>query len=295
MNSRGASADGEIENRYCTSSGQILSYLDVGPRDGFGVIYLHGIPSAAAEWELWGSADLLNRAGIRLLAIDRPGVGASDYDPHRTVLSTADTLAEFAKYRGLSRFGVLGYSGGAGYALALAARSPACSGVAIMAGMTPWNPARTAGIRPDSLKFLGMARQWWAPFGPAYRATTMVWRRAPERFVENALAAFGPADQEVFARPEVHQAMMRALGTPRGQRLDVALAIDDWQFDLSRIRVPVRLWQGEADRNVSVGMAHWLAGELPHAEVQFLPGEGHISLPVKYAGAVLADLRAVAG
>lgn len=186
----------------------------------------------------------------------------------------------------------LGYSGGAGYALALA--SPACAGVAIMAGLTPLRPELTEGLNPDSIRFLGLARHWWTPFGLAYRVTTAVWRHAPERFVESALASFGPSDREVFARPEVHGAVMSATGTPRGQRRDVALAISDWGLDLARIAVPVHLWQGDA-RNASLAMAEVLTTALPKSSLRVLPGEGHLSLPIHHAGRVLAAIREAVG
>ncbi len=274
-----------------TGDGRTLAYLDAGPGDGLPVIYLHGIPSAAAEWRMWASPELLAEWGVRLLAVDRPGVGGSAFDPHRTVASTGDDLSGLAELLGLDRFVALGYSGGAGYALALALSSPACAGVALMAGMAPFAPGLTDGLNPQSIRFLGMARQTWSPFGLAYLGTTALWHRAPERFVENALASFGPADREVFADPVVHNAMMSTSGSPRGQRRDVALAISPWGLDLARIGVPVHIWQGDADRNVSLAMAESLADALPTARLQVLPGEGHISLPVRHAAQVLAELR----
>lgn len=54
--------------------------------------------------------------------------------------------------------------------------------------------------------------------------------------------------------------------------------------------MPVRIWQGLADNIVPAAMARRLAGALPHSEAHWLPGEGHLSLIVRYLGAVLEDL-----
>jgi len=65
-----------------------------GHPDGPPVLYFHGHPGARREAALL--ADPAHQLGIRLIGIDRPGLGLSTYQPHRRLLNwpaDVDTLA----------------------------------------------------------------------------------------------------------------------------------------------------------------------------------------------------------
>jgi alpha-beta hydrolase superfamily lysophospholipase len=49
------------------------------------------------------------------------------------------------------------------------------------------------------------------------------------------------------------------------------------QTPAADVDVPVRLWHGTDDRNVSPSAAKFLAARLPDAEATTLPGEDHLS------------------
>ena len=70
------------------------------------------------------------------------------------------------------------------------------------------------------------------------------------------------------------------------------LAITDWGFRLEDIRMPVRLWHGELDRNIPLEMARYTAKALPGSELKVFPGEGHLSLFKKNAGNIIRALVA---
>lgn len=285
------SPSGGALTSFRLSDDRTLAFEDVGGRSGFPVFYLHGIPSSGSEWRLWGTEALLKRTGVRLLAVDRPGVGGSSYDPGRTVASTGADLAELATGLDLDRFAVIGYSGGAAYGMALAL-DPRCVAAAVVAGVLPPGPGLTDGLDRQSLRYLELARSRFGVFGLAYRGTVLMWRHAPQRFVDNALASFGAADRAEFSRPEVHRAIMATRGSPRGQRLDVALAISPWGLALHQITAPVQIWQGTQDHNASPAMARALAASIPGSQLTVIDGEGHISLPVRHAERILLDLQA---
>ena len=68
----------------------------------------------------------------------------------------------------------------------------------------------------------------------------------------------------------------------------------DWGFDLSRIRVPVTIWQGEQDRMVPFAHGRWLAERVAGAVARLEPGEGHLSLAVASYGEILDGLLVTA-
>ena len=73
--------------------GRSLSFTAIGPPGGRPVIYCHGAIGTPIE----ATVDLeriVNRAGVRFIAPSRPGVGASDPQPGRTILDFACDVGE---------------------------------------------------------------------------------------------------------------------------------------------------------------------------------------------------------
>src|SRR3954470_22512634 len=112
-----------------------------------GVAY-HGDPAGAAVFVCHGTPasrlghDFTDEAArprkLRMICLDRPGMGLSDPKPDRTIAGFADDVAAVADQLGHERFAVLGYSGGGPYALACGARLPErVTTVALMAGVGP--------------------------------------------------------------------------------------------------------------------------------------------------------------
>ena len=48
-----------------------------------------------------------------------------------------------------------------------------------------------------------------------------------------------------------------------------------WGFPIAGVQTPVRLWHGELDTTVPVGMGRYLANTLPNADATFYPTEAH--------------------
>jgi pimeloyl-ACP methyl ester carboxylesterase len=273
-------------------NGRKLAYLDVGPRNGTPLFYFHGVPSASAEWRVWGNEDLLNKVGVRLIAVDRPGVGASSFQPKRKLIDWPAEVTVLADSLGFERFSVLGYSGGGPYAAVCAALLPKRLGAAgMVSSLVSFDHTELlAGINPGNVQFLKLSIQKPLLYQFIYWQISLLAKFAPQKYLERALSTFGEADREVFTRPEVHQALFSATGSPRGQQWDARLILSPWDFRLEDIHMPVYLWQGDQDHNASPAMGRYLEQALPNSRMTFLPGEGHISLIVKYAETILKTL-----
>ena len=66
-----------------------------------------------------------------------------------------------------------------------------------------------------------------------------------------------------------------------------------WGLDLTRIEIPVGVWQRAKDRMAPYAHGQWLAAAIPHARARLFDVEGHISLVTRMDD-VLADLREMA-
>ncbi len=47
------------------------------------------------------------------------------------------------------------------------------------------------------------------------------------------------------------------------------------------------VWQGEEDKTVPVPHAKWYKAHIPGAKLRLMPGEGHVTLLVRHARAIL--------
>ena len=101
--------------------GRQLTYTEHGPKGGVPLIYNHGFTSSRREYE--ALAPLVEAAGlgVRVIAVDRPGIGGSTFDPDRTIGGWAEDVAFLVDHLGIGRFSVMGVSGGGPYALSVAA------------------------------------------------------------------------------------------------------------------------------------------------------------------------------
>ena len=99
--------------------GRTLAYVEVGDPEGPLVIHNHGGPSSRLEARLLARPASKNR--LRLVCVDRPGIGRSSPQRTRTYAGWADDLTTIAEALGHDAFGVTGWSEGGPWALAAAA------------------------------------------------------------------------------------------------------------------------------------------------------------------------------
>ena len=277
--------------------GRRLAYREFGPPSGRPLLYFHGTPASKHNWYLGHDAEALERLGVRVFAIDRPGIGGSDPQPGRTLRSWADDVRAFADARELPTFSVLGYSCGAPYAWACAVRLPErVASVAIVSGMVDLTHPDLAALPPrPNLQILGLAaRRPWAS-RLVYRMMATTAKLLPGPMVRQASAPMPPADRDTIRDPDVARAFLAMLAEtfvqgPAGAQVDSALVASAWGLDPADVRVPVRMWHGDADENVPVEMARHLAERVPGVELTVVAGEGHLSLVHRSLGHVLAHL-----
>src|SRR6185503_21040127 len=90
-----------------TRDGRTLAYLEVGDPHGRLVIHNHGGPSSRLEARFFASAASKHR--LRLVCVDRPGIGRSSPQTSRTYAGSADDMTTIADALGHRDFGVTGW------------------------------------------------------------------------------------------------------------------------------------------------------------------------------------------
>lgn len=278
------------------SDGRSLAFAQYGDPAGFPVLYCHGFPGSRLEAELSAPAAAL--LGVRIFAPDRPGFGLSDPQPRRTLADWPRDAAELADALELRRFAVLGVSGGAPYALACASLLPRrVAAVSVVCGLGPVErTGDAAGMLPLHRLLFFLFRRL-PPFGRIlYLSLARRMRRNPGEIFRLLTGKAPPPDRATLTRPEVRRIFVRSYeeafrrGYAGGAR-ELLLYSRPWDFSLADVAAPVSVWHGEEDATVPAAMGRRLARALPQARTVFLPREGHFSLPVGHAEAILRDLR----
>jgi pimeloyl-ACP methyl ester carboxylesterase len=279
-----------------------LGFDEYVPTDGRPLFYFHGTPSSRKDWLALGNAGLPEKLGVRVIVADRPGIGLSDFLPGRRIGDWPADVAALADALEIERFSVFGYSGGGPYVLVCAQKIPQrLVSVEIAAGEGPADqPGIYEGINPQALQFMTLARE--KPW-----QSRMMWGMicTLTRYTPRLLASKGgfftglpEADKAVaLKQPELGQVLYAAMlesvrHGARGPQWDAALAVSSWDFPIDAISIPVHIWQGECDRNVSPAASRYLARTIPGCQATFFPGEGHISLVVNYLEQILRVLSA---
>ncbi len=275
--------------------GRLLGYAVYGDPEGWPIFYFHGFPGSRLEAQL---ADrVAARMGIRLIALDRPGFGLSDFKPRRTIFEWPDDVVKIADALGINRFATIGVSGGGPYAAACALKIPQrLTAVAIVCGLGPLDTPNGTDrmVRTNHLIFfLGRRLPWLAKIS-LWRIAYQV-RRNPEGTLRRMIVALPDPDKAVLARPEVKTAMKDNVveafrGGSRGAACELLLYTRPWGFLLEDIATRVNLWHGEQDVSVPPTMGQYQARTIPNCRAIFYPGEGHFSLVINHMEEVLSGL-----
>lgn len=279
-----------------TRDGRALAVAEYGDPGGRPVMFFQGTPSS----RLWRHPDesIAARAGARMIRIDRPGFGLSDFHAGRTLLHWPSDVARVADALGVGRFAVIGVSGGGPYAAACAFALPErVTAVAIAGGAGPIEGPGAAGdatARMTAIRKLGLLGARHAPWAVRVALELIGPRRDAARFFERFTAGFPARDRALLADRALREVLIASYAEAvrrgsRGFAHEIGLFARPWGFDPAAIRVPVFLWHGEDDTSTPIAMARALAAVIPGCATRFLPGEGHFVVIDHYAD-ILADV-----
>jgi pimeloyl-ACP methyl ester carboxylesterase len=274
----------KTDNLIDLPDGRKLAYAEYGEPDGHPVMHFHGSMSSRLEPLFFGD-DLLNQYGLRFIALDRPGMGQSDFQPNRGLTDWTKDVVFLADRLNIEQFSVLAISGGAGYAAVCAAKIPErLHSVVIVSG--GWQVDDEAVKNTQfPLNFLLIVASK-APFLlPAMlNISNLSFQGSPEKVLArmkksmpapdyNALTQSGNIN--FFLQPTI-EGLRR--GT-KGAAWDFQLSAHDWDFGLEEIQIPLVLFHGEQDKSVPVeNVRRKISSSLPTARLVTYQDEGHVSI-----------------
>jgi pimeloyl-ACP methyl ester carboxylesterase len=265
------------------ADGRKLTYLDVGDPDGPLVIHSHGGPSSRLEARLLADAARKNR--LRLVCVDRPGMGQSSPQKARTYSGWADDLITIADALGYQEFGVTGWSEGGPWALAAAAY------------IDPARLRHVSSIAPGSYGAFGdnsaaeylskidalggsLALRFKPGFRLMYATLGVTAKHFPRSFVKQVRNGVNDYDKRILLTPGIGTAFGDSCAEcfahgSEGLVRDAELLYRSWAFDVSEIDRPVHLWQGLDDLLVPDPINKAVADAMPGSVWHPVEGAGH--------------------
>jgi pimeloyl-ACP methyl ester carboxylesterase len=264
--------------------GRTLAVDDVGDPAGTPVVYLHGTPDSRLARHPDDS--LAASAGVRLLAVDRPGAGESTFDPNADATSLGEDLAVLLDALGISRTALLGWSSGGLAALSAASVLGHRAGaLTIVSSLPPAeayaDPAVVAALGPGRRSLVQMAADASPEVVAAEVAPFVVpLPLTPDLALEHVLDGADEVGRaELSAVPGAAEALAEGLqaGVAQGlgwveQDLSQQLTAG---VDLTRVGPLVRVVHGELDDTSPPAVGEWLVEHLPRSILDVVPEAGH--------------------
>jgi len=272
-----------LEGTVAVRGDRRLSFAEYGPRRGPAIIWMHGTPGARRQIPL-EVREYADRQGVRIIGLDRPGIGSSTPHLYPDVLDWTRDLELVLETLALDTVRVIGLSGGGPYALAAGAALPdRVHGVGVLGGVAPTcgADATDGGAIQLAVHLAPLLAATRVPLGIALTQTIRLVRPLAGPALD-LYAALQPAgDKDLLSRPEFKAMFLDDL--LNGSRFQSSAALNDlvlftrhWGFDAADVNVPVRWWHGDADHIVPFRHGEHLVGRLPDATLAVIDGESHL-------------------
>jgi pimeloyl-ACP methyl ester carboxylesterase len=245
----------------------------------------------------WGHA-AAERAGFRLIAVNRPGYGGSTPATVPSLLGTGRETAALAAELGLDGYGVLGISGGGPFALATAVADPgAVLALAVVGAVGPWrelDEPREADLgERESLALLDrgdVAGARAAMLGVAERELGGLRDLTDEERVDALLVQPGSPPSPLAYDPGYRalwaQNLEIVLGNLEGDVHDNLAWGGQWDVSRQQVKAPAIVF--DTDQPGAYGQ--WYADGIPGGELIAFSGETHLDVCDSHRSEVLSHL-----
>jgi pimeloyl-ACP methyl ester carboxylesterase len=260
LNSTAAYKD--APNRTVAVGDETFAYRELGPKTGVPVIFITHLAAVLDNWDprvVDGIA-----AHYRVITFDNRGVGASTGRTPDTIQAMANDAVSFIRALGFERVDLLGFSMGGMIAQVIAQDEPQLVRKLILAGTGPaGGPGITDVTRLSHLDTLRGLLTLQDPKQFLFFTRTANGRRAGKEFLARLKERKEDRDKAISPRSYLTQLK----------------AIHRWgqeqPADLSVIRQPVLVANGESDRMVPSQNSVDLAKRLPNSQLVIYPDAGH--------------------
>jgi pimeloyl-ACP methyl ester carboxylesterase len=253
----------DAPTRTVSAGGVDLAYRELGPKAGVPVIFLVHLAGNLDNWDPWVVDGIA--AKHRVITFDNRGVGASTGKTPDTIQAMAKDAVRFIRALGFDQVDLHGFSMGGMIAQVIAQDEPELVRKLILTGTGP------AGGK-------GIKEVVWVAQLDTLRG--LLSRQDPKQFLFFTRTANGKREGKAFLARLQERTSDRDTPTTISSYLAQLKACRRWgkeeePHDLSRIRQPVLLANGDNDRMLPTPNTLDMARRLPNNELVIYPDAGH--------------------
>ncbi|TXT58040.1 MAG: hypothetical protein BAJALOKI2v1_460001 [Promethearchaeota archaeon] len=269
------------------SDGRKISYLDLGTKEGIPTFFFHGSPGS--RYEGLFSEGGASKHNFRILSLDRPGFGKSDFKSKYSLLDYNNDIMEIADSLGFDKFGVIGISGGGTSVLSAAYDIP--ERLLFAVDLCGWAPVYKTGLAeymaPLDKFFSKIAR-----FSPKlFRLPfSYLGKKAKsedkQEFLDLIKSSFGDADLEIIKDEEIAEFFVRDMKEAfsqgsKGPSWDAVIRYREWGFKLEDIDFKIHIFHGTEDKFVPMPFVEYKKEHLEDWEYTEYEDQGHLYILTK--------------
>jgi pimeloyl-ACP methyl ester carboxylesterase len=282
--------------------GRVIEYWEGGDQAGRPMIMHPGTPETRLMGK-WGH-DAAVAAGVRLMAVNRPGYGGSTSVVEPSLLGPGRDTAAMAAQLRLDEYAVFGLSGGGPFAVATVVADPDhVRALGVVGGIGPWRLIDDDLSRdPEGAKCLELhdagdvAGAWDCMRRDVDRAYGGFVALGDSARVDSFLA--GIADGSRLMQDEDYRTLWAenlrvVFDNGDGSAFDNLAWGASWDVDPRDVAVPTVLWYGESDKPCPLAHGRWYADRIVGSELNILPGAGHLDVIDGHWADVLTGLLAI--
>ncbi|MFX1335450.1 MAG: alpha/beta fold hydrolase [Promethearchaeota archaeon] len=275
---------------------KLLGFAEFGAKNGFPVFHFHSTGSSRFEGELFDK--LGKEKKIRIIGVDRPGFGLSEFQA-RELLDWPNTLLELVDFLEIDNFSVMGISGGGPHAIACAYSLSDKLENCIAIG-SPGPPEIGNKYFPRLVRLQGWIFKHFPFFYVQYMKRILKISSNPvslKSFVQRFKKRYPPADAKFILEDQGEYLPIISRAIKEGTRESFNGAVQEmkifsssWGFNLKDIstKQKVVLWHGEDDMTYKA--AQEISELIPNCVQKFFQGEGHFSVFINHLDKILDEI-----
>lgn len=276
------SSDVEIENIFHTitlNDGGCLEYTEYGDPSGVPVLYFHGIIHSRQKFH--PSSDYAETHGIRIIAPERPGFGATSRQKNMSLVAFAKNIKQLVNHLNVAKFYVLGEGSGGASALACAAvLSDQVIRTSIVACVPDKQFDQLKALHPFERQLYNIKQASSRKLSFALGKTVLKMLSKHDRLIFLMKHFFHHTDWEIVQSQgyrQMYQDSMRNTlpHNSEGFLEDYFARTNNWDFRTQHISAHVNVWHGDSDPHTKIQSAHNIAKSIPNCTTHFLEGHGH--------------------
>ncbi len=287
-----------INQNIILKDGRKLGFAEYGKVNGYPIIYCHGSQSSRLEIHYDHSFAIEN--DLRIIIIDRPGHGISDFNPNGSILEFARDAKQLIAHLEIDKLSVAGMSAGSPFALGMSYLLPEnIYKTSIISGFAPYNQEITKYLSSEVKIMLYLAKTFPILFKVLIKIQAKQIIHKPKKILNGFLRIMSEPDQKTLKNQLVIntiESMFKEAfrNGSKGVAYEISnLLVRNWEFDLNEIQVPVTFWQGKKDNNVPFEWAQYMSHKIKGANLKIFPEKGHL-LIFEHAKEIFKDLKNIA-